>query len=74
MPRIITIDGTRWLVRDARSRADAINEIAMARVHGCIGGKSYLDETRVGGKVICIADVVQINSDYSERQPYTKAY
>lgn len=73
MKRIITMeDGRRWLVRDAVSRKAALEEIAHARATGSVGGASYVHE--VGKPERCLADVVQINSDYSERQPYTTAY
>lgn len=60
-------NGQRWKVREARSLKDALDEIAHARVTGSIGGKTTRNGTLV-------ADVVQINSDGSERRPYTQAY
>lgn len=75
MKRIITMqNGTRWLVREARSRAAALDAIAHARVTGSVGGKDTIDETLCGGTVYVLADVVQINSDYTERKPGTAAY
>ena len=60
-------NGQRWKVRDARSLNAALDQIAFARVTGSIGGKTF-------DNGILVADVVQINSDGSERQPYTQAY
>lgn len=67
-------DGRRWKVREAVSLAAAMNEISMARVTGSIGGKTIFDETHCGGSHRVISDVVQVNSDNTERQPYTEAY
>ncbi len=67
-------DGSRWSVREAVSLKAVINAIAQARVSGSIGSKNLLDETYVGGGVTVVADVVQLNSDNTERQPYTAAY
>lgn len=71
---IIEVSGTRWLVREAVSKEAALNEVSMARVTGSVGGKSSIDETLCGGGVVVLADVVQINSDGTERKPYTAAY
>lgn len=71
---IVEVGETRWLVREAVSLQAAVNEISMARVTGSVGGKSTRDETFCGGVVTVIADVVQINSDGTERKPYTAAY
>lgn len=62
----------RWKVREAKSLRHAIEEIDHARVTGSVGGRT--DLTRVDGSVVVLADVVQVNSDGSERQPYTQAY
>lgn len=71
---IIEVDGTRWLVREAGSREDALSEIAEAKVTGSVGSKSVLSRGLVGDKDEVLADVVQINSDGTERKPYTAAY
>ena len=71
---IVEVGGRRWKIREAKSHNDALNEIAHARCTGSVGGKSTLDKTRMGGGISVIADVVQINSDDSERQPYTLPY
>lgn len=71
---IIEVSGTYWLVREAVSKEAALDEISMARVTGSVGSKSSRDETLCGGGITVIADVVQINSDGTERQPYTTAY
>lgn len=60
-------DGRRWKVREAVSLEAACDAIASARVSGSIGSK----HTTNG---ITQADVIQINSDGSERQPYTAAH
>jgi hypothetical protein len=64
----------RWKVREAVSLKAAWDEINHARVTGSIGGRSELNETYVGGGITVLADVVQVNSDNTERQPYTAAY
>lgn len=65
---IIEVDGKQWMVRQAVSREAALSEIAMARVTGSVGGKSTL--TR-GGVAAVQADVVRLNSDGTETQPYS---
>lgn len=70
----VEVGGRRWLVREARSLKDAMNAIAQARVTGSVGVKDILNETYVGGGITVLADVVQINSDGTERKPYTEAY
>lgn len=67
-------DGRRWKVREAVSLEAACRAITSARVMGAIGQKDIYDQTRVGGGITVRADVIQINSDGSERQPYTEAY
>lgn len=76
-----TKDGRRWKVREAVSLEAACNEIAHATVRGSIGGKTIITEydrddwdelTRGPDRVI--ADVVQVNSDNTERQAYQAAY
>lgn len=71
---IMIVGGRDWLVREARSEADALNAIASARCSGSIGSKSTLDETYIGGGIVVLADVVALNSDGTERQPYQEAY
>ena len=58
---------SRWLVREAKTMEDALNAIANARVTGSVGSKAFYD-----GELT--ADVVQVNSDGTEREPYTAAY
>jgi hypothetical protein len=67
-------DGRRWKVREAISLKAACTAIAHARVTGSVGAKDVLNETYVGGGITVLADVVQINSDGTERQPYSMAY
>lgn len=71
---IIEVSGQRWKIREAISMEAALSEIAMARCVGSIGGKSIVDNTFCGGVKYTSADVVKVNSDDSERQPYQTAY
>lgn len=69
---IITIyPNQRWKVRSAISWDAAEDAIAEARVTGSVGMRSL---RVVNGKEVVEADVVQINSDGTERKPYTEAY
>lgn len=67
-------NGRRWKVREAVSLNAALDAIAEAHVSGSIGQTDILDETLCGGIRRVMADVVQVNSDNTERQPYTQAY
>lgn len=67
-------DGSRWKVREAMSLKKALGEIAHAKVLGSVGSKSVLNETYVGGGLTIQADVVQLNSDNTERQAYQEVY
>lgn len=69
--QILEIDGTRWLVREALSERHAFDAIAHARVMGSVGQKDTLNN--VEGTVV-MADIHQINSDNTLRQPYTRSY
>lgn len=74
---IIEVDGQRWKVRQAKSREHALNCIAEARVTGSVGCKDTLQKVNRNLEVESeeiLADVVQINSDGTERKPYTQAY
>lgn len=71
---ILEVGGRRWKIREAVTEEAALNAIASARVSGSIGSKHTLDETDIGGGITVLADVVQINSDGTERQPYTPEY
>lgn len=64
----------RWAVHEAISVEAAYNAINHARVLGSIGSKDIRDSTYVGGGVTVIADVHELNSDNTLRQPYTQAY
>ena len=66
---IVQKGDTQWKVREARSMEDAENAIAMASVSGSVGHMDILDETRCGGGITVLADVVRLNDDGSERQP-----
>lgn len=65
-------DGCRWKVRQAVSLTWALDTIASAMAGGAIEAKTFRDTTWFGGAKICLADVVKVNSDNTERQPYTK--
>lgn len=74
---IITVDGSKWLVREAESMDAALDEIAMARVTGSVGGKSTVRDVSIHewygkteGAERVIADVVRLNDDGTERKPY----
>lgn len=71
---IIEVGSQRWLVRQAKSRHEALAAVTDARVTGSVGAKTILNETFVGGGMTVLADVVQINSDGTERRPYTEPY
>ena len=64
----------RWAVREAVSLEAAITTINHARVTGSVGSKDVIDATFIGGAITVIADVHQLNSDNTPRQPYTEAY
>ena len=74
---VIVVRGERrWLIREAVNMDAAENAIAHARVSGSVGhtdAKSRWDGTKIVDEVT-LASVVQINSDGTERQPYTEAY
>jgi len=71
---IIECGGRRWLVREAKTRDAALSAIASARCTGSIGERVTHDKRLCGGSVEVYADVVQINSDGSERKPYSESY
>jgi len=71
---ILEVGGRRWLVKEAANKDAALDAIASARCSGSVGQKDMVDSTRCGGTIETLADVVQINSDGTERQPYTEAY
>jgi hypothetical protein len=73
---IIEMNGTRWKVREAVSKDQALAAIAEARVTGSIGLKMVQHSVLERGGVdkVVLADVVQINSDDTERKPYTAVY
>jgi hypothetical protein len=63
----IEVDGATWLVRQAQSKGHAISAINFARVTGSVGSKTMHNDT-------VLADVVQLNSDGTERKPGTQVY
>lgn len=84
--RLATLTGDQMhhiarLIRNGYNARDIYNfrigvplRVINAMALGSIGGKSTRDETRMGGKITVLADVIQINSDGTERQPYVKGY
>ncbi len=64
----------RWKIRESTSLKAAYNEIIHAQVTGSIGGKKTIDETRCGGSLRVIADVVEVHSDNTERVAYDTRY
>lgn len=71
---IIEVGGLRWKIREAITMEAAKDAIASARVTGSVGCKMTVDETYCGGGKYTRADVVQVNSDDTERKPYTERY
>lgn len=67
-------DGRRWKVRQAVSLQAACDCIVQALVSGSVGGVDIVDRTYTTGGKTVMADVVQINSDNTERRPYQEAY
>lgn len=69
--------GRRWKVRACKTLVHAWSAINMAKVTGSVG--SYADEQTINADgtrsaVTVLADVVEVNSDNTERQPYTARY
>lgn len=75
---IITVKGnasgsraaTRWKVREAINAKAAWNAIMFASATGSVGAKDIRDETLCGGTKYTLADVVRLNDDGTERQPF----
>lgn len=65
--------GRRYKVREALSLNMAIECIWHAQATGSVGGKDTVRDLSTGGEAI-LADVVEVNSDYTERQPCTMRY
>ena len=72
--QIIVENGQRWKIREAKSMAHALEAIAYASVSGSVGEQHVLDKSLCGGGIEVLADVVKVNSDDSERQPYQTPY
>lgn len=68
---IVRVGDRRWKIRTCRSLTDALHEIAHARCLGSIGGSSTVYQD---GAAEVVADVVQVNSDNTDRQPYVAAH
>lgn len=73
LDRVVSVRNQRWKIRRATSMSAAMNTIIHATAMGSIGGKDYVISEKDGEDVL-IADVVQVNSDGTERQPYTSGY
>ena len=73
LDRVVSVRNQRWKIRRATSLSAAMNAIIHATAMGSIGGKDYIT-TETDGEDVLVADVVQINSDGTERQPYTAGY
>lgn len=69
---IIEAGKRRWLVREAVSEEAAMNAITHARVGGSVGHTDI--NLNTDGTEQILADVVQINSDGTERKPYTEEF
>ncbi len=66
---IYQINGALWLVKEARSRADALAAIDHARATGSVGCTDTIDQTALGGTVEVVAEVVRFQDD-TDRWPY----
>ncbi len=64
----------RWKIREATSLKAAYHEIIHAQATGSIGSKKTVDDSRCGGSLRVIADVIEIHSDNTERVAYDKRY
>ena len=73
LDRVVSLRNQRWKIRRAISIASAMNCIIHATALGSVSGKDYVMSDKDGEDVL-VADVVQVNSDGSERQPYTQAF
>jgi len=67
--------GRRWKVREAVSLRAAYNCIIMAMATGSIGGKdTTTDHRQADPRIVVLADVIRVNSDNTEAEPYKAAY
>ena len=71
--------GRRWKVREAVSLRAAYNCIIMAMATGSIGGKDTKTDYSPGTpwdqrNERVLADVIRVNSDNTEAEPYKAAY
>ena len=73
LDRIISVRNQRWKIRRATSISVGVNCIIHAAALGSVSGKDYVMSDK-DSKNVLVADVVQVNSDGSERQPYTEAF
>ena len=68
--QVVDVGNRKWKIREAVSMEKALDAIAEARVTGSVGCKLTVNRTYVGGGITVDADVVQLNEDGTERQPY----
>jgi hypothetical protein len=73
LDRVVSLRNQRWKIRRATSISVGMNCIIHAIATGSIGCKDYIMSDK-DGEDILVADVVQVNSDGSERQPYAKVF
>ena len=73
LDRIVSLHSQRWKIRRATSISAGMNCIIHAITTGSIGCKEYITSDK-DGEDILVADVVQVNADGSERQPYAKVF
>lgn len=69
--QVITVAGDKWQIREAMSYYAAMDAITHARATGSIGGRDTITSNNI---TRIRADVVRLNSDGTERQPYQEAY
>ena len=63
----------RWKVRKYTSLRHVYEAIVEAMAFGSIGGTIVCEDWPVGKQII-LAEVIQVNSDNTERKPYALAY
>lgn len=66
--QIVELFGRRWKIREAVNKVQAHGTILDVVMNGGVGGRRVLDQRSVGGGLIVQADVIEVNSDDTERQ------
>lgn len=67
----------RWKVREAVSLKAVHSAYISAAVMGSIGSRNCRRDCDINGNLgseTVLADIIQVNSDNSERKPYIEAY